>query len=226
MATSDLPTKLQISLDKRKDLNKCIICQKVKENKRTTKLTSIEQGRRTILDCSVHLKDNFLESIQESDHGKIQYHVNNCYPRCVRSKERAEKSHHSRTTWAINDINIFQSQKSADSRPTGRKLESTLCTPPAGKPCIVCNHKKSKGDSRRFRICEARRACLFLSASNFNKDAVYTRCVLLESCGNVYAADIMYHKNCLSNYVRKFESDIKEIMNPSLEFPDGMEITK
>ena len=90
MVTSDLPTILQISLDIRKDLNKCIICQTVKDNKGTTKLTSTEKGRTTILDCSIHLKDNLLEDIQESDHDKIQYPVNTCYPRYVRSKERAE----------------------------------------------------------------------------------------------------------------------------------------
>ena len=63
-------------------------------------------------------------------------------------------------------------------------------------PCIVCNQMKSKGIVKRFRICEARRARLFLSAIKFNKDDVYTRCSLLQNIGDVYAANIMYHKKC------------------------------
>ena len=36
----------------------------------------------------------------------------------------------------------------------------------------------------------------------------------------------MYHKNCLSNYLRTFKRDIEEIINPSLDCPYGIEITK
>ena len=74
---------------------------------------------------------------------------------------------------------------------------------------------KSKGDVKRMRICEARRARLFLSAIKYNKD-VYTRCSLLQNIGDVFAADVMYHKNCLSSYLRRFEREIEEILNPPL----------
>ena len=36
----------------------------------------------------------------------------------------------------------------------------------------------------------------------------------------------MYHKNCLSNYLRTFKRDVEEIINPSLDCPYGIEITK
>ena len=174
------------------------------------------------------MKDNLLEGIQESDHDKVQYHVNTCYPRYLRLKERAEKRVIIEEPGPSTTSIFFspESQQITENRPKGRKLEATVCMPPAEKPCIVCNHKKSKGDSRRFRTCEARRACLFLFAIKFNKEAVYTRCALLESCGDVYAADIMYHKNCLSNYLRKFERDFEEIINASLDCRDGIEMTK
>ena len=47
-----------------------------------------------------------------------------------------------------------------------------------------------------LRINEARRARLFLSAIKFNKDEVFTQCILLGSSGDIFAADIVYHKNC------------------------------
>ena len=67
-----------------------------------------------------------------------------------------------------------------------------------------------------MRICEARRARLFLSTIKYNKDDVYTRCSLLQNIGDVFAADVMYHKKCLSNYLRRFEREIEEILNPPL----------
>ena len=38
------------------------------------------------------------------------------------------------------------------------------------KNCIVCNQAKCRGDSRKLRICETKRARQFLSAIKFNKD--------------------------------------------------------
>ena len=75
-----------------------------------------------------------------------------------------------------------------------------------------------------MRIIEARIASLFLSAIKFNKDEVFTRCILLGSPGDIFAADIMYHKNCLSNYLRKFERKVEMIMNPSLDSAENVEI--
>ena len=72
----------------------------------------------------------------------------------------------------------------------------------------------SRGDTKRLRICEATRANLFLSAFKFNKDVVYNCCALIEKPRDVYAVDVMYHMNCLSNYLRKFEREVEAILNP------------
>ena len=45
---------------------------------------------------------------------------------------------------------------------------------------------------------------------------VYTRCSLFESIGDVFANDVMYHKNCMTNYLRKFEREIEQLLNPPL----------
>lgn len=220
MAKNDVQQSLQISFERSQDLSKCIICQKAKDNKGSDKLTSTEKGRRIVIDCSVLLKDDILEGIQENEYEQIKYHVNTCYSRYKRLKERTEikvdivEEETAESTSSLDNQN--------ENRPKRRKL--SMCTPPAEKPCIVCNHIKSKGDNRRFRICEVTRAHLFLSAIKFNKDDVYTRCILFENFGDVYAADVMYHKNCLSNYLRKFEREIDNILSPPLDASEKIEI--
>ena len=41
---------------------------------------------------------------------------------------------------------------------------------------------------------------------------MYTQCLLLKSVGDVYAADVMFHKNCLNKYLKKFQYDVQALM--------------
>ena len=91
MALNEPQSGLNISLQILKDVNKCIICQKKKGNKGNTKLTSIEKGRESIINCSSCLKDDLLEGLPNRNYDEINYHVNTCYPHYVRSRERFEK---------------------------------------------------------------------------------------------------------------------------------------
>ena len=61
MASSETPSRLQISLESCKDISKCIICQKLKENKGDQKFTGTEKGRGIIVECSELLNDELLE---------------------------------------------------------------------------------------------------------------------------------------------------------------------
>ena len=83
---------------------------------------------------------------------------------------------------------------------------------------------KSRCDTKILRISEARRASLFLSTIEFNKDEVFTRCILLGSPGDIFAADIMYYKN-YQIFWRKSEREIEMIMNPPLDCAENVEIT-
>ena len=85
---------------------------------------------------------------------------------------------------------------------------------------------KSRGDTKRSRICEATRANLFLSPIKFNKDVVYTRLALIEKLGDVYVADVTHHKNCLSNYLRKFEREVEAILNPPVPIVENSKFHK
>ena len=118
----------------------------------------------------------------------------------------------------------LKEQRSEQSTPETRSskrlkldLTNTASTSTVKEsPCTVCNQMKSKDDAKRIRICEPRRARLFLSAIEYNKDDVYTRCILLQNIGDVFAADVVYHEKCLSKYLCRFERKIEEILNPPL----------
>ena len=181
-----------------KSLEKCIICQKINDNKGDTKLTSTVKGRNVIVECSTISKDDLLDGIE--DYEKIKYHVNSYYARYVSSKKRAEKRKTLSQEPNSADTGKLIEPLSPTTRPKKRKsndAENIPSSSPRDKPCIVCNQMKSKGETKRYRICESRRASRFLAAIKFNKDIVYTRCSYMETITRVFAADVMYHDNCL-----------------------------
>ena len=160
-----------------------------------------QKGRSAIIECSTFLGDNLLEGIDEID--QIKYPVNTCYSRYVQQKKRIKNK-------AVDEepgpSSITDSQENEQSAPetiearSSKRLKLDLTVAESSSAvkeiknkdrlCIVCNQKKSKGDYKKCRICEARRAQLFLSAINFFKDAIYNRFIYLKSIGDVYAADI------------------------------------
>ena len=162
-----------------KEVNKCVICQKNKDNKGNAKLTSTEKGKEGVINCSCYLKDDLLEGIPNRNYEELKYHVNTCYPRYVRSRERFEK----KTGIAqIEDLNDEPGPSTSltENRPKRRKVSDVNFTLPSEKPCIICSQMKSRGDTKILRISEARRAGLFPSAIKFNKDEAFTRVYCLE----------------------------------------------
>ena len=121
-----------------------------------------------------------------------------------RAESQKEDSKHETNTSAEE---IFTPER----RIKCQKIDTTL--PAQDKSCIICNNLKRKGDNKRVRICENRRAKLFLSATKFFKDTVYGRCSLLGNIGDVFAADILYHKNCMSSYILKFDREVEQLIN-------------
>ena len=93
MTLNEPPNGLNISLQILKDVNKCIIYQKNKDNKGNAKFASTEKGRKSIINCSSCLKDDgrFVGRFPNRNYDEIKEHVNTCYPHYVRSRERFEK---------------------------------------------------------------------------------------------------------------------------------------
>lgn len=216
--------QIVVETQTKKDIEKCIVCQKGKDNKGSTKLTSTPSGRTSLIECSNFYQDNLLEGVEELD--KIKYHLKPCFANYVKRKKRAEKKrdneNNGRESTPDNEASTSEKTQQEVRSSKRSKLDSTNLN---DSHCIVCNQAKCRGVTKKFRMCEAKRARLFLSAIKYNKDEVYTRCSLLQNIGDVYAADIMYHKNCLSNYLRKFEREIEEILNPSLNELEKGKIT-
>jgi len=204
-----------ITLAKSIDISKCIICQKISDNKGCKKLTSTEGGREKLFQCSEILRDNLFQGIDQEKQERIKYHVNTCYLRYSRLAQRTEARKQYLTQEEQNNDRDNESKE--DTNITARKskrrksleIERTSL-------CVVCNQKKCKGDYNLYRISAVKRAKQLLLASKFFKDDVHTRCALLESPGDVFAADIMYHNNCLSSYILKFKRDI-ELMTAESE---------
>ena len=195
------------------DLKKCVICKNVRDSKGEKKLTSTEKGRKTLIECSNVLKDDLFKYLKLEELSDIKYHVNTCYPRYVRQKEQEEKRKNAQndcqsTSQDIPDLTL--ENQIPEQRAKRRKMhKSTDCE----NKCIICDQRSYKGDEKKLRISVMKRAKQFLSATKFFKDDVYTRTIFLNNVGDVFAADILYHRNCLSNYILKFRRDLQLIMD-------------
>ena len=53
----------------------------------------------------------------------------------------------------------------------------------------------------------------FFAATKFFKDTVYDKCSLLRNIGDVFTADILYHKNCMNSYILKFDREDDQLIN-------------
>ena len=128
----------------------------------------------------------------------------------MRSKKRYQERQLQDISPSEEHVDNDQSPEPSCSRP--KRQNASDIGDAREKPCIICNHVKSKGDSHRWRLSEKKRAQLFISAYKFNKDCIYTRC-LYQTVGDLFAADLMYHSNCMSNYILKFRRELQEIID-------------
>ena len=92
------------------------------------------------------------------------------------------------------------------------------------KPRIICNKIKMKVDVKMYRIYEIKRAKQLISAMRFFKDKVCDKCVLLETAGDIFAADIKYHSTFLSNYLLKFKREVELTRNDENDFTKNEDI--
>ena len=81
------------------------------------------------------------------------------------------------------------------------------------KACIIYNYIKKKGQAKRYRVCKVKQAKQLLLAMKFFKDDVFTRWAVIQNEGDVFAADINYHSNCLSSYILYFKGELRKLIN-------------
>ena len=63
---------------------------------------------------------------------------------------------------------------------------------------LYAEKKTFRKDSKLYRLCETERTELFLRASKFNMGAVLTKVSIFDKHNDLFAADIMSHKQCMN----------------------------
>ena len=73
---------------------------------------------------------------------------------------------------------------------------------------MICGNFQLNGIKEKMRICESSSAELFREAASFSLDNVYNCISDLESNAQMFGADVVYHRACLSAYIQKYKRAI------------------
>ena len=128
-----------------------------------------------------------------------------CYKRYILQSERAP------SVQEDDAINDYDDQSKEELKTPGR--HKRLKAEGDKKPCVICSQLKFKGDENLYRLCEEKRAKMFLCAIKLNLDDVYTRCSTYKTVEHIFAADIVSHKNCMKRYLLQYQRNAEEIIN-------------
>ena len=208
--TSSGPSVELVQKPKKKNIRLCIICQKVQDIQQNKKLTSTPGGRSVIIQTSRILDDDLLVGLTDEDLQNIQYHVRTCYSRYKRSGARQKttevpKKRSNPESFIVNELSSPESRHKRQKTHTESDARK--------KPCTKCDKVKCKDSNEGFRIEDTKRAVNFLNAYNFNKDVIYTRCILWKSAKDLFTADFMYHKPYMEGYLLQFKRNVETIVN-------------
>ena len=123
----------------------------------------------------------------------IQYHSNGCYkPYTLQVQRELEnrkrKEHRIENNEAEILVLVEQDRRSKRQKSNGNRSNK----------CIICGNKTFRKDCKLYRLCETERAELFLRATKFNMDAVFTKVSIFDKPDDLFAADIMSHKQCMN----------------------------
>ena len=196
---------------KKTDLSKCIICHQSKKRSEST-LTSTPAGVQKVIDASRTLNDGLLDGLTSEQKQNIRYHSSNCYcPYILKGSRVSENVPVDDSQDKTPELSCLEIDASAPPNTRLASLSSPEGNKKKKKVCEICKQAKFKGDIKLWRVCENKRAATFLAAFKFNKDEVYTRCIFYQTVGDIYAADILYHTNCMSSYLLQFERDMARI---------------
>ena len=143
---------------------------------------------------------------------------NDCYKRYT-SKSLLDRIVRKRKAGETETESVTESQLNTPAIP----VRKTSCG--AGRPlpnlldvysidykqkCIICNNYSYKNVYTKSRISESPRAKAFLKASTFFQDLVFTQTCDLQDEHSIFGAELYYHRNCMQNYLHKYESLSKE----------------
>ena len=184
------------------------ICQKSKPRE---KLSSTDTGRNKLLNASNILKDGLFDEFSDNDMSSVKYHSNSCYKPYALKSERQPKLNETAELSSIDNSLV----EDEPSQPRAKRRKSSDVDTP--KICVICQKIYSGKDSKLYRLCENDRADLFLSATRFNLDEVFTRTSLYDTKEKLFAAGILSHKKCMNRYLLQYKRDMDQNISYNLE---------
>ena len=127
-------------------------------------------GREKVIDLSNELQDELLKGIIERELEKRK------------RKENRTENNEAESSVLVELDRLSKQQKSNDNR---------------SNECIICGNKTLK-DTKLSRLSKTERAELFLRATKFNMDAVFTKVSIFDKPDDLFGADIMSRKQCMN----------------------------
>ena len=195
------------------DIKQCIICQK---HDKVHNVISTYNGRQKLKRAAEVRQDDVYKRLKHIGDDDYVYHVNKCYKSYTLQKSldaiiaKAPVEHHEAMD-VVDESDSCQRSVSLRSESVPRSEPSTSIHPDL-LPCVVCGNVsiKVKGTQQRttFRICERKRAQLFLDAIKHNRDAVFDRVSDVTSVENVFAADLYCHTSCIKKYILNYQRSL------------------
>lgn len=190
------------------DIKKCIICQI--DTKEST--CSNAEARMKVLEAARIRNDLVARRLEQVDHEQFVYHVNNkCYKSYTLKKtlikleeEPSKAVEEPEEPEGVELVPNPSVSRATRARIAPRAPPSTDI-PASERKCTVCANVKIKGDRQKFRICEDVRAEKLLKAVVFFQDEVYYRTSDLQDVHSVFGSDIYCHKNCIRNYLIRYD---------------------
>ncbi|KAG0716180.1 hypothetical protein GWK47_010311 [Chionoecetes opilio] len=168
------------------------------------------------------LDDSFVISRINMYSNTFKYHQKPkaCYSTCMLRSKRSVKTI---SEPELVKMEVEEGESSYRYKaPKRRKKSTSSSSKDVERECIICDKaRESSGNKNQvlYRFSESDRAALFVDALNFYKDEVKTRCASLDTAGDVFAADIFYHGNCLRQYLlsRYSVTHIRNLVNANLK---------
>ena len=193
----------------------CIICQKTTSDI----LHSKEHGVSKIREAAKIRNDGVADRIDKLKiTDTFPYHMtNSCYKNYTHSAKL--KQIEATNTVSTSEIEIDlsaeieapeTSKRQTRSQSTPRAPPNSDIDPVYSMKCVVCGQVSCKRVYEKIRISENDRAQSLLDAAKFMQDEVYTRIADLETTSILIAADIYVHKNCIRNYIRKYDRRLSD----------------
>ena len=181
----------------------------------------MQLGDHFVLDNISKCNDSFLYHNQFKT--KKRPKPLQCYKVYKSKQKRFPEQHEEKAPIPKNeDIKDSSTRQRKSSRPrsdSGVTSDEKKSKRDSGS-CVICQKVATGSWPNQvyvlYRLSEMKlgdsRAAKFLSAMHFNEDHVHTSLIYCKSIGDIFAADVYYHKKCMDSYLKKYERNVAKVL--------------